>query len=73
MNSLMMETIVHPHGTTVDRLIAEFSNQDYISYLYITHGVQSGFVTHTKENNDNPIVEHEESQSISVYSAEISA
>ena len=49
MNSLMMETIGYPHGTTVDCLITEFSKQDDISYIYVTHDVQSGFVTHKKE------------------------
>ena len=69
----MMETIGHPHGTPADRLISEISKQDDISYLYVTHDLQSGFVTHKKEKNDDPIVKHEESQYISVYSDEIAA
>ena len=73
INSLMMDTIGHPYGTVVDCLVAEFSKKDDISYLFVTHDLQSGFVTHKKEKNDNPIVEHEESQYISVYRDEIAA
>ena len=45
----MIKTIEHPHGTNDDHFIAEFSKKEDISYLYITHDVQSGFVTHKKE------------------------
>ena len=38
--------------TPVDHLIAEFSNKKDISYLYVTHDVQSRFVTHKKEKRD---------------------
>ena len=38
--------IGHPHGTAVDCFITEFSKQDDISCLYVTHNVQSGFVTY---------------------------
>ena len=67
MNSLMMKTIGHPRDTPVDRLIADFSKQDEISYLYATHDLQSSFVTYVKEINDDQIVEHEELQYIFVY------
>ena len=56
MNSLMVEKIGHTRGTPVDWLIADFSKQDDISYLYITHDLQSSFVTHKKAKNDDPIV-----------------
>ena len=39
MNSLFIETIGHPRGTAVDRLIAELSKQNDISYIYVTHDV----------------------------------
>ena len=68
-----MEIIGYPHGTPVDRLIAEFSKPDAISYLYVTHDFQSVFVTHRKEKNNDPIVECEESQYISVYRDKIAA
>ena len=57
----MMETIGRHHGTVIDRLVAEFSKQDDISYLYVTHDMQSEFISHKKEKNNGPIVEHEES------------
>ena len=53
----MIKTVGQPHGTAVDRFIAEFSKQDDISCLYVTHDVQFGFVTHKKERNNDQIVE----------------
>ena len=44
-----METIGYPRGTPVDQLIEKFSKQDNISYLYVTHNLQSGCVTYKKE------------------------
>ena len=49
MNLLVIKIIGQPRGTAVDRLIVEFSKQYDISYLYVTHDVKSGFVTHKKE------------------------
>ena len=46
-----METIVHPNGTPVDRLIAEFSKKNDISYLYETHEIQSRFETHKNKKD----------------------
>ena len=68
-----MQTIGQPYGTHVDRLIVWFLKQNDISYLFVTHDVQSGFVTHKKEKRDELIVEDEELEYISVYSNEISA
>ena len=45
----LIETVVQPYGMAVDSLIAEFSKQNNISYLYDTHDVQSGLVTHKNE------------------------
>ena len=39
INSLIMETLGHPYGSAVDRLIANFLKQDGISYLYVTYDV----------------------------------
>ena len=55
MYLLLMETIGHPHGTLVDCLIADFSKQKYIRHLYITHDLQSVFVTRKKKKMDEPI------------------
>ena len=74
MYPLLMETIGQPHGSTpVDCLIADFSKQNNISYLHVTHDVQYGCVTNKKKKNDEPIVEDEESDFISVYTEKISA
>ena len=67
MYPLLMAKIRQPSGTIVDCLVAEFSEKDDISYLYVTHDLQPRYVSHKKENNYNPIVEHEESQYISVH------
>ena len=32
------------------------SKKNDISYLYVTHDVHSGLVTHKKEKNDQPII-----------------
>ena len=37
--SLSIETSGHPRGTPIDCLITEFSKQNDISYLYVTHDV----------------------------------
>ena len=58
MNPLLMKTTGHPRSTAIDSIIAEFSKKNNISYIYVTHDVHSGFVTHKKEKNDDPIVEH---------------
>ena len=57
----LIKIITQPRGTTVDRLVAEFSKQNNLSYLYITHNLQFGFITHKKEKMDEPIVEDEKS------------
>ena len=55
----------------IDFPIADFSKKTDISYLYVTHNVQSRCLTHKEEKDDEPIVE--ESECISVYSDDISA
>ena len=37
-----------PYGTAVDQLLADFKNRPDVSYLYVTHSITSGFVTHYK-------------------------
>ena len=49
MNLLMIKKTGQPHGTSVNCLIAEFSKQDEVNYLYFTHDVQAGLVTYKKE------------------------
>ena len=46
---LLMGKIGQPRGTAISCLIAEFSNQNDISYLYVPHDVQSWSVNHKKE------------------------
>ena len=68
-----MEIVRHSHGAAVDCVITEFSKQNDINYLYVTHDVQSGFVTHKKKRNNQPTVEDEELEYIYAYSDEILA
>ena len=35
-----------PYGSSVDKLLAEFKTREDVSFIYVTHDVQSGFVTH---------------------------
>ena len=35
-----------PFGSSVDKLIAEFKTREDVSFIYVTHDVKSGFVTH---------------------------
>ena len=72
MYPLLMDTVEKSHGTPVDHLIVEFSMLNGMSYLYVTHDVQSGFVTYKKEKRDEPIVEDEESKYMAFYTEEIS-
>ena len=60
MYPLLMETIGHSHGTAVDCVIAEFLKKNDTNYLYVTHDIQSGFVTHKKKINNEPTVKDEE-------------
>ena len=68
MYSLLMNNTSQPHSTAVDCLIADISNQNDISYLYITHDVASRCVTHKKEKRDEPIAKNEDEEYMSVYS-----
>ena len=58
-----------PYGTAVDQLLADFKNRPDVSYLYVTHTITSGFVTHYK--NGSNIVQDENPNTISVYQDEI--
>jgi hypothetical protein len=41
-----------PYGTPVDRLISLFTARNDVSFVYITHHMESGYVTHRKTKND---------------------
>ena len=51
--SLLKETSDLPYGTPVERLIAEFSMKSDVSFMYVTHDIDSGFVTHQKRKHDS--------------------
>ena len=38
-------------GTAAEKLIAEFRMRDDVSFIYVTHDVKSGFVTHKATKN----------------------
>ena len=60
------------HDNPVDRLIVVFSKQNDISYLYVTHDITFGFVTHKKEKKYELIIEDEELEYMYTYNDEIS-
>ena len=56
-----------PYGTAVDQLLASFKNSTDVSYLYVTHCFNSGFVTHycgrkkqSKSTNDDSILVYQD-------------
>ena len=69
MNPILIDASFKPYGTPVERLINDFQKRDDISYIYVTHSINSGFVTHYKggpRNNENNSQKY-----ISVYHDEI--
>ena len=60
---------VKPYGTAVDQLLADFKNRPDVSYLYVTHTITSGFVTHYK--GGSKINDDESNNAISVYQDEV--
>ena len=58
-----------PYGTAVDQLLADFKHRPDVSYLYVTHTITSGFVTHYK--GDRNIDDDQNKEAISVYQDEV--
>ena len=66
-----------PFGSPVDKLVKLFENSKNVSYVYLTHDIQSGFCTHRKnpkEKNKQVIrLDSSNSNSIASYGETIDA
>ena len=64
-----------PYGTPVDRLISDFSGRSDTSYIYVTHSIDSGFVTcyngKKGEQLINSTSDATDNEYISVYQQEV--
>ena len=58
-----------PYGTPVDQLLYDFDKRPNVSYIYVLHSIDSGFVTHYKGNANTYSKSNE--QYISVYQDEV--
>ena len=73
--SILKATSDLPYGTPVECLIAEFSKKPDVSFVYVTHDLNSGFVTSQKRRDDNAatLIEGNDTEYISVYKDEVEA
>ena len=70
---ILLEAIcLCPHGSPVDILIADFKQRPDVSFIYVTHDIQSGFVTH-QNRNDSDVCLDSSNCYISVYENDIAA
>ena len=70
---ILMEAVCQsPHGSPVDVLIADFKQRQDVSFIYVTHDIHSGFVTHQK-NHDRDLSFDNSNEYISVYKDDIAA
>ena len=61
-------TVNTPYGTPVDKLIYHFTNKKDVSFMYVMHDMNSGFVTYRKNKTENSSKETLVDESfISVY------
>ena len=51
--NLLKETDDLPYGTPVEKLIAEFQHKKDVSFCYVLHDMDSGFVTYRKSKGDS--------------------
>ena len=73
--SILKATSDLPYGTPVERLIAEFSKKTDVSFVYVTHDINSGFVTCQKRRDDNiaTLIDGDTTEFISVYQDQVEA
>ena len=50
--SLVDNAANHPYGTEVDQLINEFKEKDDVSFIYVLHNKNTGFVTYTLSRHE---------------------
>ena len=66
--SMLNDTVKEPYGTPIDKLIHYFSNKRDVSFMYVMHDMDSGFVTYRKNKTDTSSNQSEiNDEYISVY------
>ena len=45
-SNLLKSGALKPYGSAIDHVIADFSLRQDVNFIYIIHGIDSGFVTH---------------------------
>ena len=72
LHQLLSDTSKTPYGTPVDKLIQSFSKKSDVSFTYVLHDYESGFVTYRKNKDDKLDKETVVDEAyISVYQTEI--
>ena len=75
MYDVLNECNDKPYGSPVDRLIALFTARNDVSFVYITHHMESGYVTHRKNKSGKQSskvnVDKDERAYIPVYKHEV--
>ena len=60
IDSLYEEVSQIPHGQSAERLIKLFESMDDVSFIYVKHNANSGFVTYQKQHLDNRMTNHQQ-------------
>ena len=69
---MLDETVSNPYGTPIDKMIQYFTHKKDVSFMYVMHDMNSGFVTYRKNKNDTSVNESEiNEQFIFVYKAAV--
>ena len=69
---MLDETASNPYGTPIDKMINYFNQKKDVSFMYVMHDMDSGFVTYRKNKNDTSVNESEiNEQFIFVYKAAV--
>ena len=71
INNITNEVSKSPAGTAVDQLIAQFSVMTDVSFIYVKHDMNSGFVTYKKNKNSTVNSFPSSDEYTSVYKADV--
>ena len=72
LGPLLNDAILEPFGSAVDRLISDFKKRNDSSFMYVTHSIDSGFVTYANESKMSDSSQILDSNVISVYEDQVS-
>ena len=72
LGPLLNDAISQPFGSAVDKLISDFTHRNDCSFMYVTHSINSGFVTYANESKNKESSKIIDSTVISVYEDQVS-